>query len=224
MHLRKLLLILAFLPSLLCMGRKEEKRDTISARRAFVEMPSGVLDMLPKMTRMDMLDYYDTDSIWKAPNNLEGTSFLKQVAPDFLAVQLTPVTELQLKVLRLKNGKEILMTIYNTGLPGEIQDSELGFYDAAFNPLPTEKYFPNLKIEDFFDTKGYKTKMEEIREILPFYAFCYSASAGSSDVSVRLTYQDLLTVEDTKIVEMFLRPEVVYKWNGNKFSNKQLQK
>ena len=72
------LLTFALLPSVVVCGKKAEKPDTITARRAFIEMPSGVLDLLPKDTRLDMLDYYSNDSIWKAINNLRGISYLEK--------------------------------------------------------------------------------------------------------------------------------------------------
>ena len=211
------LLTFALLPSVVVCGKKAEKPDTITARRAFIEMPSGVLDLLPKDTRLDMLDYYSNDSIWKATNNLRGISYLEKVAPDYLSVKLTPVSSMQFKVLKLKDGKEILMTVYTTGGEGENEDSDIEFYDARLNRLDKEKFFPTPKISYFFDTKGYQTKMKEIEEILPFYTIAFEAFPGLTDVEGRLTYKDAVSIEDGKIIEMFIRPSVKFIWDGKKF-------
>lgn len=212
--------MLTLLSSLSCMGKGKESADTVTARRAFIEMPSGTLDLLPRDTRLDMLDYYDNDSIYRAPNNMRGTSFLQAVTPDFLSVQLTPVSSLQIKVHRMTNGREILMTIYTTGTESDSADSEIAFYDADLNPLPADRFFPTPKLSDFFDTKGYKTKMKEIEEILPFHAIVYTAAPGSDSVTGRLTYNDLLTVEDAHLIELFLKPSVNFIWNGKQYKIK----
>lgn len=214
--MKKLFLILvALLPSLLGMGK--EGPDTISARRAFVEMPVGVVDLLTPTVREDMLIYFDNDSIYRAPNALNGTSFLETVTPDYLSVRLTDVSTLQLKVLPRKAGEEIVMAIYMVGAEGESSDSEIFFYDASMRPLGKEKIFPAPKLADFFDVKGYQTKMKEIEEMLPFYTVVFEASPGNTDLKGKLTYGDRLPIEDIKIIELFMKPEVVYRWNGKAF-------
>lgn len=209
-------IILAMLP-LLATAKGNESNDTISARRAFLEMPSGNMDLLSKSTRTEMLIYYDNDSIYKAPNNQGGTSQLTKVTPDFLEVELTPSSTLQMKVLKTKDGKDILMTVHTIGAPGDTRDSEIAFYDARLQPLPTEKIFPTPKLETFFDTKGYKTKMKEVEEILPFHAYFFEASAESPDLTGRLSYDDLLTVEDAGIIQLLVKPQVTFKWDGKRF-------
>lgn len=212
---------MALLPSFCCMAKEKESLDTISARRAFLEMPSGVLDLLSKDTRSDMLIYYDNDSIYKAKNNLDGVSFLETVTPDFISIRLTDASRMQLKVLKLKNGSEIVMNIYTTGTEGDSGDSDVTFYDSRLKPLDKEKLLPSPRLSDFFDTKGYKTKMKEIEEILPFFTVAYEAGPQDSSLKANLTYGDRLTVEDTKILELLLKPEITYQWNGKVFLNKK---
>lgn len=208
-------LLLALLP-LFCQGK--ESRDTISARRAFVELPVIQLELLSPDSRLDMLDYFDNDSIYKANNNLHGTSYLTAVTPDYLNVQITPVSDIQVKVLTLGNGSQIVMTIYSTGLPGRDRDSEVAFYDTAMNQLPADKYFKTPALADFFDTKGYKTQMKEIEGMLPFYNVSLQAYPDSDDLTARLSYQDILTVEDAAIVQLLLKPQLLLLWNGKKYS------
>lgn len=216
-HTLKIILILTALLPLAAFSKGKEVPDTITARRAFVELPSGVLDLLPSDTRVDMLIYYDNDSIYDAPNNLQGKSRLTKVTSDFLEVELSPASTLQFKVLKLKNGKEILMTVYTIGAPGDNRDSEVAFYDSGLNPLPKEKYFSTPKLETFFDTKGYSTDMKEIEGMLPFYTFWYEASPDNDTLTGRLTYRDITTIEDAKIIELLVRPEVKFEWTGKNF-------
>ncbi|MDE5796892.1 MAG: DUF3256 family protein, partial [Muribaculaceae bacterium] len=66
--------------------------DTISARRAFVELPATTLDLLPHDTRLDMLDYFDVDSIYRAPNTMDGRSWLETVTPNYVKLVMTSVS------------------------------------------------------------------------------------------------------------------------------------
>lgn len=208
---------MALLPSLLCMGRKAESLDTISARRAFMEMPVGVLDLLSKDARFDMLAYYDNDSIYLQLNNLKGESFLEKVTDDFLSVRLTNVSTLQIKILELSSGEDIIMTVYTTGRKGEALDSDISFYDTNFEELPKEKYFPTPKISDFFQTKNKKISMKDIENIMPFYTIWFQASPDNSNVRGSITLDDIMTTEDRALVEDSVKPSVTFVWNGKSF-------
>lgn len=211
-----LLLLLAMLPAVICSAKKAPA-DTISARRAFLEMPVMKLDLISPDLRADMLDFYDNDSIVKVPNNLKGISYLEKVTPDFLEVRVTPVSTMQFKILEMKDGRNVVMTIYTTGTDGECSDSEIEFYDSNLNPLPKEKYFAALKLEDFFDLSKSKTKMKEIEEMLPFYNIVLRANPDNTSITARLALGDILTIEDEKLIELFLKPEVKYIWDGKKY-------
>lgn len=214
-----LIIIMVALP-LLCRA-KESAPDTISVRRAFIEMPSGVLDLLSQDARLNMLDYYDVDSLrYKAINNLRGDSRIEELKPGYIRVALTPVSSIQLKVLKMTNGRDIVMSIYTTGL-GNDRDSKVEFFDASLRKLETSKFLPDLKLKDFFSIpKGYQTSMKDIEEMIPFYSVWYEASAGSSTISGRLGYQEAVTLEDAKIIDMFALPSLTLGWNGKKFTLK----
>lgn len=212
---------MAFLPSLLCMGKKAETPDTISVRRAFMEMPAGTLDLLSKDARFSMLAYYDNDSIYKAVNNLKGFSQLEKVTDNFLEVNLTDVSSLQIKVLRLKNGSDIVMSIYTTGRDGDAQDSEIKFFNSKLEELPKDKYFPEPKLALFFNTKGYKTDIKELEGMLPFYSVVYRANPDNDDIKGTFVIGDTMTLEDQKLIEMFLVPDVTFVWNGSKYKERK---
>lgn len=212
-----LIFAVAFLSFMPCMARIAVSSDTISARYAFMEMPASVLDMLSKDTRFNMLAYYDNDSIFKAPNNLKGSSYLERVTDNFLDVKITEASTMQLKVLKTKDGNDIVMVIYTTGREGESPDSDIRFYDSDFNELQKDKYFPAPKLSEFFDLRGYKTSMKEIEAMLPFYSILFQANPDTDNISGRLVLDDILTTEDRKIVDILVIPSVTFEWNGKRY-------
>lgn len=213
-----LLLLPALIFPMMCRAKAVASTDTISARRAFLEFPASQLEILSQEERFNMLAYFDNDSIVEARNNLVGSSKLVKVTPDFLEARLTDVSTLQLKILKDKGGADIVMAIYTVGAEGDASDSKLMFFDSRLNPLPTEKYFPTPAISTFFKIpRGYKTSMKEIEEIIPFYSVVYTANPLDSNLKGRIVTDDILTIEDLSLVEMFVLPSVTFTWNGKEF-------
>lgn len=198
-----------------------EKADSItpdltSARGVFERLQAPALDILGKSTRLDMLDYWDADSVYRAKNAMSGLSWLIDVAPDYLKVQLTPVSVFEIKILKDKD-KLLAMTVYTVGGNAQAADSQVDFYadDLTLSPLDTKKYFKAPELKAFFDIpKGSATTMKEIREMIPFPTVEYSANAKNNDISARLTVGEFMDVDDYNIVKLFLKPEVTLRWNG----------
>ena len=189
--------------------------DTISARRAFAEMPATVLDLLPRTTRLDMLDFFDVDSIYKAVNALEGISYLETVTPDYLKVSITPVSTMQFKILKDKKGNDIVMTIYTVGGGREAKDSDIRFYNTGMIELDRTKFLKLPDLKDFFEIpRDSKTSMKEIEEIVPFATMEFNASPGSDLVTGTLTVGQFMSREDFDLIKSLERPQVTLRWNG----------
>lgn len=215
------LMLTALLPAFLSAGTLSTS-DTISARRAFVEMPADVLDLLNTSTRLDMLDYFDADSIWSAPNTMEGRSELKSVTPDFIEVRLTAVSTLQIKTLPLKKGGDVVATSYTIDSDGSSADSRLRFFDADMSLLPSNKFFKEPQLKNFFNIpRGSLTTMKEIEQIVTFPTVRYDLSADSTTLKATLTVGEYVDADNRKIIELFMVPTIEYEWDGKMFRLKK---
>ena len=193
----------------------------LTARDIFAKMQTPALETLKRTTRLDMLDYWDADSIFKATNSLGGLSNLEKVTPGYLKVKISPVSTFEIKILPAKKG-EVVMTIYSVGGESQAIDSQVSFYDAAGNQLPTEKYFSTPELKDFFDIpKGSLTKMKEVKEMIPFPTIEYSANSETDNISARLTVGEFMNVDDYNIIKLFLKPEITLEWKGEKYKYKK---
>lgn len=191
--------------------------DTISVRRAFVDMPASMLEILNRSTRLDMLDYFDADSLWQAPNKKEGRSVLRAVTPSFIDVQLTSVSQLQIKILPYKKG-DIVATSYIITSPGSADDAELRFFNADMQMLPTSKYLPAPTLSDFVNIpKGSPMGMRAIEELIPFPTVRYDLSPDATTLKATLTVGEYLTKEALEKVKPYLRRERIYVWDGSRF-------
>lgn len=240
---RTLVNLIAILLLVPVAARAKNDPKTITAADAFVNIQLPALDLLDGDMREQLANNYlmleeDGDLIGDLEGMMEevgdtipaaepetaviinmfgGLSELRLMTDNFVDVQISAVSTLQIKVLPLKDGGSVVMTIYTTGKPGETQDSEIAFYDAALRPLQTSKFFKAPRLADFFDTKGYKTNMKEIQQMLPFYTVVYTASPDNDGLTARLTYSDRLTVEDQKLIELLIKPNITYNWKKGKY-------
>lgn len=193
---------------------EEEGKKEFAVRDLFVELQSPALEILKKTTRLDMLDYWDADSIYKATNAMEGLSWLENVTPGYLKVRVTPVSTLELKVLPVKKGN-VVMSVYTVGGESQAEDSQIDFYDEDGTPLDAGKYFTAPDLSRFFDIpKGSLTSMKEIRGMIPFPTVAYGASPDNDALSARLTVGEYMDVDNYNIIKLFLKPEVILEWKG----------
>lgn len=188
-----------------------------SARKVFQEIQPSALEILPKQVRLDMLDYWDVDSIYKASNAMDGLSWLENVTPSYLKVRITAVSTLEIKILPDKKGK-VAMTLYTVGDDVQAQDTQVNFYDENFQELPTEKYFTMPEIKNFFDIpKGSATKMKEIQEMIPFPTMAFTASPDNNNLVGRLTVEQYINQDDWNIAKLFVKPSITLVWHKGKY-------
>lgn len=196
-------------------GKTIEAADTLTAAGLFAEIPLDVLDMLSHSTRLDMLDYYAADSIYQAPNSMEGLSHLNKVTPDFLSVSITPVSTLELKILPAKNA-QIALAAYTIGDDTQARDTDLRFYDSTFSELPRDKYIKIAGLDDFFNYRDKESK-RLVEELIPFPTVRYQASPDGLGLTATLTVGQFMSADDYARIRPMMKPEVRYVWNGKKF-------
>ena len=200
-------------------GTVTEKNDSLSftARAVFEKLQCSALDILPLTTRLDMLDYWDVDSVYKASNAMEGLSWIETLTADYLKVRISSVSTLEIKILPTKKSK-IVMTVYTVGDDVQAQDSEVKFYDENLAELPAAKYFVMPQIKDFFDIpKGSATKMKEIEQMIPFPTIALSANPENDNLSARLTVEQYVNEDDWNIAKLFVKPDITLEWKKDKY-------
>lgn len=190
---------------------------TLTARKVFENLQAPPLEALKKTTRLDMLDYWDADSIYEVKNVLDGVSSLAAVSPDYLRVNVTPVSTLEIKLLPLSKEGNVVMTLYTVGGKGTARDTSLAFYDASLRPLDSSRFFTAPALKRFFNVpKGTGVTMKEIEDAIPFVTVVYKAAPNTDDLQARLTVSDYLSVEANELITPYLQKNVTLSWKGNK--------
>lgn len=188
----------------------------------FVDLPNDILELISQRTRRDMVDYYTyADSIWEAPNNLNGVSRLVELSSHYAKVDVTEVSSLEMRLLHSKKS-DVVALIYT--VRGDAADSKLMFLDTESNRLNEKKFFVEPKLKDFFNIpKGSLTTMKEIEQMVGFTTIEYALNPSDETLKARLTIDSRVDQDDYNIIRLFLIDELTYEWNGKKYV-KQKQK
>lgn len=192
--------------------------EGLTVAKVFPELPVTVLDLLPRSTRLDMIAYAQADSLWEAPNALEGLSRIDTISGDYMKVTVTQSSSIAIRILPLRKGEELVMTLYTVGGKGNGADTDIRFFSPAMKELPRDRYFKLPDLKEFFDIpKGSLTSMKEIRGMLPFYTVEYDASAPDGSIVAKMTSGDYINTDDYNILKLFLRPSIIYCWDGKSY-------
>lgn len=196
----------------------DKSANPLTASKVFAEVPLEVLDMLRPSTRLDMLDYYtQADSILVATDALGGSSRLIAVAPDYLKLEVTPVSTLEIKLLQA-GKKQIVMTLYTVGTDEMAKDTEVRFFDAQLRPLDSRKFLKAPKLSDFFTLKGSGISEKTLQEMVPFTAVEYSVGPGETPLKATLTSLQAISQEDSDLLTGILTPTLTAPWKGGRFA------
>lgn len=199
---------------------QEEAVDTVlvvrNATDMFYALPKNMLELIPVRLRQDMTDYYlQADSIYSATNNLGGTSHIIDLTDNYLKVQVTDVSTLEIKILPFKQQK-IGAIVYT--VCGEAADSKISFFDEYAQELKVEKFFKAPKLKDFFTIpKGSLTSMKEIEQMVGFTTIEYRLDTTDNSLRAYLTIDKHINQDDYNIIKLFLLDSIVYDWNGKKY-------
>ena len=190
--------------------------DTLTSRSVFLNLPLKNMEILSRSTRLDMLDYIDIDSIWKAPNAMEGLSYITKITPDYLNLQLTPVSTFTIKVLR-PVGNPLAACVYTIGGEGRSADSQIMFFGTDVKELPASRFFRMPDLREFFTFPDKKTE-KEILQLVPFPTVELRLSEDSPVLTARLTVGEYMLQEDYEKVKPYMKKEIRFDWNGKKYT------
>lgn len=183
----------------------------------FADIPLEVLDMIRPSSRLDMITYYeDADSLHAVPNAMGGSSCFLEVADDYLKVEVTPVSTLEIKILSFRKEK-IAMTLYTVGGEGVSEDTEVRFFDASLSEMDADRLLKRPALKDFLRLKDSKVKLTEVEERLPFVAVLYAIGPGDAPLTAKLTSAAAMPQETEEWLRPLLVSELIAPWNGKAF-------
>lgn len=186
----------------------------ITASEAFIDMPPSVLELLSRFARMNMVEYWEADSVYRCTNAMDGVSYIEAMDSSYMRVALTQVSRMEIKILPGRKGNVVGVS-YTVDSNGQQADSQLFFFDAQMQPLKIDKMLRAPKVKDFFKIeKGSLTKMDELVAMVQFPTIEYRFSPDNTNLEGRLTVGQYIDVDDYNIMKLFLLPQLTWQWDG----------
>jgi hypothetical protein len=102
----------------------------------FAGMPDRYLPQLETAWRKDLIDLYNSGKIARLENMISGYSELKKLTPDYLLLQTTERSTLEMKLLPLVNNTHIICVVSTVYAPAA--DSRVSFFSPEWEPLDAE--------------------------------------------------------------------------------------
>ena len=179
-------------------------------RTLFIEMPDTLLPLLTDNDRRDMIDFWDARMSASVVNRLDGKSRITALTDDFLSVELSRSSSMQIKMLNVEGGDTLLCIVNTVG--AEAYDSRIHFYNSRWERVDGLK-FAMPSIVDFFLPSDSVDKALAVSDI---YLVKLSLSADSDSLKAEYTMPLYMSRSDSARVAPQLRP-LHYRWTGKRF-------
>lgn len=177
-------------------------------RTLFVEAPDSVLPLLSRNARADCLDFADAGMDYPVTNMLNGKSVIKELADDYLLLQSSGSSTIEIRLLPC-NG-EFVICVVNTVF-AEVADSRIAFFDNRWNRLPVDVFFTPPSISDFLTSDN-----DEVLDKCDMYLVSLKMVPAENIMVADYTMPGYMNSDDAIAVRPFLK-KINYRWNSNRF-------
>lgn len=200
-----------FLSILLCVfvwGMKAQDMDAV-----FVAMPDQYVPQLENAWRKDLIDLFKTGKEARLKNTMNGFSTLKNLTSDYLLLQVTERSTVEMKLLPLVNNTNVICMVKTVN--GPVADSQVEFFTTEWKPLAASDLFTPVSPDWFIkeDADKNSTAFLDATSRLDMDLIQYSLSPDSLTLTATYTTPLYLSQEDRKNVTPFIKESPkVYTW------------
>ena len=180
------------------------------ARTMFLTIPQQLLPLLSYNSRADLVDYAEANMTARTRNELYGESELKVLTADYLLLETTSSSTMQMKLLPI--GDKTVVCVVKS-VKAESVDSCISFYDSSWNELATADYFAVPSIRDFFAPEGATADNLAICDI-----YLVSLTLNPTDCSLVAEYTMPAYMSEDEAAEIApLLRKLIYVWENGRF-------
>ena len=192
-------------------------------RELFADEPDDIFILLPKSTRLDMLDYFDVGKMVKVENSLSSgkkVSRLLKVTDSSIDVAVTQSSQVSMTLLTSAKADSVIAVVQTYQVP--YFDSQISFYDVDWNKLNTSKYFDAPTVKSFILPGTDKKIVNDSLQSVKFALISYSieqADNGDVTLTASLNLEGVMVKEDYDRIKDYLSKTIVYRLSNLKFKS-----
>ncbi|WP_455627716.1 DUF3256 family protein [Parabacteroides chinchillae] len=206
-------LFISILFCVLVAGVKAQNIDAL-----FVSMPDQNIPQLDDAWRKDLVELYNSGKEAKLKNTMNGYSSLLKLTDNYLLLQATERSTVEMKLLPLVNMTNIICMV--TTVNGPVADSKVEFFTTDWKPLDTADLLtpvsPDWFIRDNADknSDAFRTAIS----LLDMHLIKYALAPDDLTLTATYTTPLYLNKDDREKVLPFLKESPkVYTWDKSHF-------
>ncbi|MDR2810158.1 MAG: DUF3256 family protein [Tannerellaceae bacterium] len=201
---------------LLCLSAGFTKAQDM--KTLFINIPDDYLPQLETAWRKDLIDLYQSGKEARLKNTMEGTSRLLTLTEDYLLLQVTERSSIELKKLPLINNTHIICMI--SAIEAPATHSLVRFYTTEWQPLESSGLFTPVTA-DWFINEQSDINSEAYQDAiarLDIHLVKYSLSPDAQTLTAVYTTPRYLNEEERKKIRPFLKDHPkIYIWDKSYF-------
>lgn len=187
-------------------------------KKVFIAMPDSLTPLLTKVNKEDCIDFLASNMKAEIKNRFDKSSEMKVLTEDYLQMQMTENSTLEMKLLPVNDSVKIVCMVRT--VCSSACDSEIRFYDTSWKEEFPQKDYLQLPTSQAFylPTDTVSSEVELIKKKADMHVMKAVLSKDDSSLSFIYTTPDYLNQEDREKLLPYLRKEaVVYQWKDGKF-------
>lgn len=189
--------------------------DSIRMRQVFAEMPDSILGILTKYNRLDCIDFIENNLPAKVENRLGGQTELKCLTEDYLSLQLTVSSRVEMKLLPETDGTYYICMARTYS--GPIPETTLKLYRQDWTEVEGNKWLKRPEYDDYWQMPDSvsESDVKRWKQMQDMYLIEVTLSADSRSIIFTLQPGEVEYGEAEKMKSV-LRP-IFFVWNGRRF-------
>lgn len=190
-------------------------RAQLTASKAFATAPQTVFPLLDASTRLDIIDYYNSNLATPSANKLQGRSRITAMNDKALTVEMSPASTTEIFILPSAASDSLIAVITTLATP--TPDSHISFYSRDWKPLDAAKYFNKPVLADWLTADGKKNR-NQVETMVPFLLIGYDWDPAANTLTLTNNTSKFLSADIYQTVAAYMLPSLTYRWDGRKMT------
>jgi hypothetical protein len=182
----------------------------------FTQMPAPLIPGITIDTRKDLIDFCKNGKLSVMPAAFGGKVQLKELADDYLFLQTSENTDLQIKILSLSDSTRVLAVLHSAAAP--FRDSRMKVYTTVWKPYIGLR-LPEVTVKDFIwlDKAVELGLTDRISEIGPRLFVSFDFGAANDKLVVRSSLKEDMDLSQREVLGKVVRDSIVYRFDKDHF-------
>ncbi len=186
------------------------------AAQLLVSMPDSLIPSIEVNRRKDLIDLFHAGQSAQTTTKLGGVATLTVLQDNALSIDLSSKSKMAIRIYTTRNNDSIITLINTVYAPAG--DSQIRFFDTAWNELPASKYIKPLQMEQFFSFPDSVTESEKKELLQPVNIFLVEYKLETDgNLCARHSWKEYLDKETYDLIKPYLKDYISLHWDGKRF-------